>query len=141
MSNVISDKAREKRDISPIPYLPGMNNVLIFRIQAEEKTAGGIVMPETARPVFSRGILLAMGLEAYDKLNDALIQVGDEVMLAHYAGRDREVADKQAGRPPTKVLELKAEDVLGSVEAVKRRADFELALDDEGKTMYQRKDK
>ncbi len=141
MTNVISNEQRDKHDIGPIPYLPGMNNVLVYRVVAEEKTTGGIIMPDSAKPVLSRGILLAMGLEAYDKLNDALIQVGDEVMLAHYAGRDRDVADRKEGRPPSKVLECKAEDVLGSVEAVERVKNFTLGLDDEGHTMYERKGK
>ncbi len=141
MTNVISNEQRDKHDIGPIPYLPAMNNVLIYRIQAEEKTTGGIIMPEEHRPVYSRGILLAMGLEAYDKLSDALVQVGDEVTIGVWAGRDREEAARKAGKPPSKVLECKAEDVLGSVEAVERVKNFTLGLDDQGNTMYERKGK
>lgn len=139
MSNVISDEQRQKRDLPEPFYLPAMNNVLVYRFKAEDKTKGGIIMPDTAKPVYSRGILLAMGLQAYDKLSDALIEVGDEVFLAHYAGRDRDEAARQAGQPPVSMVELKAEDVLGSIEAKQRVKDYTIGLDDDGNSMYQRK--
>ena len=120
---------------------PLHDKVFLRKLEESSLSSGGIIMPEEHRPVYSRGILLAMGLEAYDKLNDALVQVGDEVTIGVYAGRDREEAARKAGKPPSKVLECKAEDILGSVEAVKRVKDFALGLDDEGHTMYERKDK
>jgi chaperonin GroES len=128
-------------DIPALPYLPMGKNVLIYRLDGEEKTKGGIVIPETAKEVRSRGILLAAGLAARDILADGLIEIGDEVCFAHYAGRDREV-EKREGKAPSKILECKVEDVLGSVDALERVKEYEIAYDEEfGGRIYEKKGK
>lgn len=132
---------RKELDIPALPYLPLGKNVLIFRLEGEEKTKGGIYVPDEHREVKSRGILLAAGLAARDVLADGLIEIGDEVCFAHFAGRDREV-EKREGRAPSKILECKVEDVLGSVDALERVKDYDIVYDDdvEGR-VYQKKGK
>ncbi len=125
-------------DIPPLPYLPLGKNVLIYRIDGEEKTIGGIVIPQTSQEVKSRGILLAAGLVARDVLADGLIEIGDEVCFAHYAGRDREV-EKREGKAPSKILECKVEDVLGSVDALDRVKNYDVVYDDEAEGRIYRK--
>lgn len=118
---------RKELDIPKIGYLPMGKNVLIFRLEGEEKTAGGIIVPDVHKEVKSRGILLAAGLAARDVLADALIDIGDEVCFAHFAGRDREV-EKREGKAPAKILECKVEDILGSVDALDRVKDYDIVL-------------
>ncbi len=132
-------------DIPPLAYLPIGKNVLIYRLEGEEKTIGGIVIPQTSQEVKSRGILLAAGLAARDILADGLIEIGDEVCFAHYAGRDREV-EKREGRAPSRILECKVEDGLCSVDALDRVKDYDIvpvSIPETGETVriYQKKGK
>lgn len=125
------DEKRKKYDIPQIPYLPIGKNVLIWRIEAEEKTPGGLHIPDTSKEVKSRGVLLAAGLAAMDIFADNLVEVGDEVCFAHYAGRDRETGERIAGATSKKILECKAEDVLGSVDAIERSKGYRVYIDED----------
>lgn len=120
------DEKRRKYDIPAIPYLPKAQNCLVYRFTGEEKTSGGLYIPEEHRDVKSRGVLLAAGCEAMDELSDGLIEIGDEVCCAHYAGRDRKEEGRQAGEVARSVWEMKVQDILGSVEAVARSKDYEM---------------
>lgn len=118
------DNLRKKHGIPQLQYGSAWKNVQIFRLEGEEKTVGGIIVPETAKEVRSRGILLDAGLVACDSLADEMIEFGDEVCFAHYAGRDREV-EKREGKAPSKILECKVEDILSSKEQLERRKTHE----------------
>lgn len=114
-----------------IPYGCAWKNVLIRRLQAEEKTAGGLYVPEEHRTVYSRGILLDAGLAAMDALADELIEIGDEVYFGFFAGRDREEGKRTAGEAPKTVLECKVEDIHGSKEQLARREKYTRVRDPE----------
>jgi len=117
---------RKELDIPKISYLPIGTNVLIFRLEGEEKTKGGIIVPDVHKEVKSRGILLAAGLEARDVLADGLIEIGDEVCFAHWAGRDRKSGEREAGTAGQSILECKVADVLGSVDALERVKNYDI---------------
>lgn len=119
---------RKKYDIPEIPYLPKAMNVLVYRISGDEKTSGGIFIPDQHREIKSRGVLLAAGCEAMDELADGLIEIGDEVCCAHYAGRDRKEEGREAGEVARSVWEMKVQDILGSVEAVARSKNYTMTL-------------
>jgi chaperonin GroES len=123
----------EKRKLYPkmpaIEYGPMGKNVLIYRIDGDEKTAGGLYVPEENREVKSRGILMAAGLGAMDKLADALIEIGDEVCLARFGGDDREIKRKATEARAT-ILECKVEDILGSVEQPARAESYDIIRSD-----------
>jgi len=129
---------RQKYDIPAIPYAPIGKNVLIWRIEGDEKTAGGIVIPETNREVKSRGVLLAAGLAAMDIFADNLVEIGDEVCFAHYAGRDRETGERIAGSTSKRILECKAEDVLGSVDAIERSKGYRLDVNEDNEHFWRK---
>ena len=134
------EEKRKKYDIPEPFYLPLGKNVLIWRIEGEEKTAGGLYVPEEHREVKTRGVLIAAGLAALDVLADNLIAVGDEVVFAKYAGRDREAPERKQGEKTTKILECKVEDVLGSVDALVRVKNYDAKRDGEtGEHFYARK--
>ncbi|MGC9453301.1 MAG: co-chaperone GroES [Phycisphaerae bacterium] len=68
--------------------------VLIRRLEAEEKTAGGIVLPDTAREKPQRGTVVALGDGrplADGGRADFQVKVGDKVLFASYAGTDIKV--------------------------------------------------
>lgn len=126
-----------KYDIPEIPYLPMGKNVLIFRIPEEERTAGGLYIPDSGKEPQSRGVVLAAGLQARDIMADALIEIGDVVWFGKYAGWDSEVS-REAASKATKILQVKIEDVNGSVDAKGRVNDYHVDRDEEGQHFYVR---
>jgi len=70
------------------------DKVLVKRLEAEEKTAGGIVLPDTAREKPKRGEVLAVGDgKLLDSGERKSLQVakGDEVLFTSYAGTEVKV--------------------------------------------------
>ena len=138
------DKIREqyKDQIPAIPYLPIGEVVLVYRLPSEEKTAGGLYVPEEHRSPVSAGILIAAGLAARDVMADALIETGDVVYFARYAGDEKEFKREAAGKAE-KLLQLKMREILGSADALERSRDYTVALmtNEDGSTehVYKRK--
>jgi chaperonin GroES len=73
------------------------DRVVVEPMEAEEKTAGGIVLPDTAKEKPQRGTVVAVGP---GKLTDSgnrgklSVSVGDVVIYGKYSGTDIEVAGK-----------------------------------------------
>lgn len=67
------------------------DRVLVQRVEAEEKSAGGILLPESAKEKPKEGIIIALGegktLESGDKTTFA-VTVGDRVLFTSYAGTE-----------------------------------------------------
>ncbi len=74
------------------------DKVLVRRVEAEEKTAGGIVLPDTAKEKPKRGKIIAVGQgRLLDDGKRAQMQVkkGDEVLFSSYAGTEITVDAKE----------------------------------------------
>jgi chaperonin GroES len=67
------------------------DRVLVKRIEAEEKTTGGIVLPDTAKEKPKEGKIVAVGegktLES-GKRSELQVKVGDRVLFSSYAGTE-----------------------------------------------------
>lgn len=124
------ERRRKQYDIPETPYLPIGKNVLIFRIPEEDRTAGGLYIPDTNKEPKSQGVLLAAGLGALDILADHLVEIGDLVWFGKYAGWESEVRREAAGKGE-KILQVKVEDVNGSVDARERVRDYAIVRDEE----------
>ena len=74
------------------------DRVVVETLEAEEKTAGGILLPDSAKQKPQRGRVLAVGP---GKLRDngeravLNVSVGDEVIYGKYSGNDIEVESKE----------------------------------------------
>jgi chaperonin GroES len=70
------------------------DKVLLKRVEAEETTAGGIVLPDTAREKPKRGIVQAVGegklLDSGER-SEMQVSKGDEVIFSSFAGTDIKV--------------------------------------------------
>ena len=70
------------------------DRVVVSPVEAEEVTAGGIVLPEAAKEKPQRGKVLAVGpgrlLDSGDR-GELSITVGDEVIYGKYGGTDIEI--------------------------------------------------
>jgi len=70
------------------------DKVLVKRVEAEDKTAGGIVLPDAAKEKPKRGIVQAVGDgKLLDSGERSKLQVakGDEVLFSSYAGTEIKV--------------------------------------------------
>ena len=70
------------------------DKVLIKRLEAESKTAGGIVLPDTAKEKPRRGVVQAVGdgkLLDDGKRHALQVAKGDEVLFSSYAGTEIKV--------------------------------------------------
>ncbi len=68
--------------------------VIVQRVEADEKTAGGIVLPDTAKEKPKRGKVLAVGegrlLETGER-QPLQVKKGDQVLFSSYAGTEIKV--------------------------------------------------
>ena len=65
---------------------PLSDRVLVEPAQAEEKTAGGIIIPDTAKEKPQKGIIVAVGNGKKDE--PMTVKVGDNVLYGKYAGTE-----------------------------------------------------
>jgi len=74
------------------------DRVVVQPVDAEEKTAGGIVLPDTAKEKPQRGTVKAVGpgrlLETGERC-PLSVAVGDQVLFSKYGGTDIEVDGKE----------------------------------------------
>ena len=68
---------------------PLADRVLIEPAQAETKTAGGIIIPDTAKEKPLKGTVVAVGNGAKDE--EMVLKVGDQVLYGKYAGTELEL--------------------------------------------------
>jgi len=92
---------------------PFGDRVVVEPLEQEEKTASGIILPETAKEKPQEGTILAVGAGKFDDAGEKRlpmdVKVGDTVLFAKYAGTEVKVDDK-------KVLILRESDIMAIVE-------------------------
>ena len=81
-------------------FRPLHDRVVVKRIDAEEKTAGGIIIPDTAKEKPSQGEVIAVGPGGRDEAGKLIpidLKVGDRVLFGKWSGT--EVKIDGAGTP------------------------------------------
>jgi chaperonin GroES len=84
--------------MSSLKIRPLEDRVVIEPLEAEEKTAGGILLPDTAKEKPQRGKIVAAGpgRTSEDGKKQALaVAVGDEVLYGRYAGNEIEIDGRE----------------------------------------------
>ena|SRR5215510_4898158 len=77
---------------------PMEDRVVVEPLEAEEKTAGGILLPDTAKEKPQRGKVVAVGpgkVNEDGKRQPMSVAVGDEVLFGRYAGNEIEIDGKE----------------------------------------------
>src|SRR5512134_1698474 len=72
--------------------------VVVKRLEADEKTAGGIVLPDTAKEKPKRGVVQAVGdgkLLDSGKRSQLQVKKGDQVLFSSYAGTEIKVEGEE----------------------------------------------
>lgn len=72
---------------------PLADRVLVQAAEAEEKTAGGIIIPDTAKEKPQKGKVIAVGTGKKDE--PLTVKVGDSVLYGKYAGTEIQVDGKE----------------------------------------------
>jgi len=96
----------------PMKFRPLHDRVVVKRIDAEEKTAGGIIIPDTAKEKPSQGEVTAVGPGGRDEAGKLIpidIKVGDRVLFGKWSGSEVKIDGED-------LLIMKESDIMGVVE-------------------------
>ena len=102
-------------------FRPLHDRVLVRRIEAEEKTKGGIIIPDTAKEKPSQGEVIAVGPGGRDEAGKLIpidIKVGDRVLFGKWSGTEVKIDSVD-------LLIMKESDIMGvitDVPAAKKKA-------------------
>jgi chaperonin GroES len=89
------------------------DRVVVEREEAKDKTAGGIVLPDTAKDKPQKGKVIAVGdgrITKDGKRRPLQVKVGDHVLFTSYAGEEFKVNGDE------KVLLMREDDILAVIE-------------------------
>jgi chaperonin GroES len=95
-------------------FRPLHDRVLVRRIEQQEKTAGGIIIPDTAKEKPQEGEVIAAGagIKTEDgKLTPLDVKAGDRILFGKWSGTEVRVDGED-------LLIMKESDILGIVEGV-----------------------
>ncbi|UCI08143.1 co-chaperone GroES [Mesorhizobium sp. B1-1-8] len=93
-------------------FRPLHDRILVRRIEADEKTAGGIIIPDTAKEKPSEGEVIAVGSGVRDdggKLVELDVKVGDRILFGKWSGTEIKLNGED-------LLIMKESDVMGVIE-------------------------
>ena len=90
-------------------FRPLHDRVVVKRIEAEEKTAGGIIIPDTARENPQQGQIMAAGPGGRDDVGKLIpidLKVGDKVLFGKWSGTEVKLDGED-------LLIMKESDIMG----------------------------
>ncbi|HIG22858.1 co-chaperone GroES [Henriciella barbarensis] len=93
-------------------FRPLHDRVLVKRVEEEAKTAGGIIIPDTAKEKPQEGEIVAVGSGARGDDNEIIpleVKAGDRVLFGKWSGTEVKVDGQD-------LLIMKESDILGIVE-------------------------
>jgi chaperonin GroES len=93
-------------------FRPLHDRVLVRRIEAEEKTAGGIIIPDTAKEKPQEGEVIAVGPGGRNEQGQLVpldVKAGDRVLFGKWSGTEVKIDGRE-------LLIMKESDLLGVVE-------------------------
>jgi chaperonin GroES len=93
-------------------FRPLHDRVVVRRLESEEKTKGGIIIPDTAKEKPQEGEIVAVGSGARDesgKLVPLDVKVGDRVLFGKWSGTEVKIDGQD-------LLIMKESDIMGVIE-------------------------
>ena len=93
-------------------FRPLHDRVVVKRLDAEEKTASGIIIPDTAQEKPSQGEIVAVGPGGRDEAGKLValdVKVGDTVLFGKWSGTEVKIDGKE-------LLIMKESDIMGVME-------------------------
>jgi len=98
-------------------FRPLHDRVLVKRVKEEEKTRGGIIIPETAQEKPQEGEVVAVGPGARDEDGERIeldVKVGDRILFGKWSGTEVKVDGEE-------LLIMKESDIMGVIEEKKSK--------------------
>jgi chaperonin GroES len=92
-------------------FRPLHDRVVVRRIEADQKTAGGIIIPDSAQEKPSEGEIIAVGEGARDDDGDRIqldVKVGDRVLFGKWSGTEVKINGED-------LLIMKESDIMGII--------------------------
>ena len=96
-------------------FKPLHDRVVVRRIEADEKTAGGIIIPDSAQEKPMQGEIVAVGPGARDDKGERIVldvQAGDRVLFGKWSGTEVKINGQE-------LLIMKESDIMGILQDVK----------------------
>ena len=107
--------------MAKLKFRPLHDRVVVRRITAEEKSKGGIIIPDTAKEKPSQGEIIAVGPGGRDEAGKLIpidLKVGDTILFGKWSGTEVKIDGQD-------LLIMKESDVMGVIEggsAAKKKA-------------------
>ena len=95
-------------------FRPLHDRVVVRRVEAEERTAGGIIIPDTAKEKPQQGEVIAVGPGARDENGEVQpldLKPGDRVLFGKWSGTEVRIDGEN-------LLIMKESDIMGVLDAV-----------------------
>jgi chaperonin GroES len=96
-------------------FRPLHDRVVVRRVESEEKTAGGIIIPDTAKEKPMEGEVLAVGPGARNEKGEVValdVKAGDRILFGKWSGSEVRIDGQD-------LLIMKESDIMGVIEGVK----------------------
>ncbi|NMA96816.1 MAG: co-chaperone GroES [Phyllobacteriaceae bacterium] len=94
-------------------FRPLHDRVVVRRVDSEEKTKGGIIIPDTAKEKPSEGVIVSVGPGARDESGKVValdVKAGDRVLFGKWSGTEVKIDGED-------LIIMKESDIMGVVEA------------------------
>jgi chaperonin GroES len=98
--------------MAKLKFRPLHDRVVIRRIEAEERTKGGIIIPDTAKEKPSQGEVIAVGPGGRDETGKLIppdVKVGNKVLFGKWSGTEVKIDGED-------LLIMKESDIMGVIE-------------------------
>ena len=105
-------QSAKKPGETSVKIRPLHDRVIVRRLEEERRTAGGIVIPDTAKEKPIQGEVIAAGkgkILENGQVRPLDVKVGDRVLFGKYSGTEVKVGDEE-------LLVMREEDIMGVVE-------------------------
>ena len=92
-------------------FTPLHDRVLVARVESEEKTAGGLIIPDSAKEKPAEGRVVAVGAGAKDEDGERIpmdVKAGDKILFGKWSGTEIKLDGKE-------LLIMKESDILGII--------------------------
>ncbi|HXQ42313.1 MAG TPA: co-chaperone GroES [Candidatus Udaeobacter sp.] len=96
-------------------FRPLHDRVVVRRIESEEKTAGGIIIPDTAKEKPMEGEVIAVGPGARNEKGEIValdVKAGDRILFGKWSGSEVKIDGQD-------LLIMKESDIMGVIEGAK----------------------
>ncbi|QPH52426.1 co-chaperone GroES [Pontivivens ytuae] len=90
-------------------FTPLHDRVLVRRLESDEKTAGGLIIPDSAKEKPAEGEVIAVGAGAKDDDGDRIamdVKAGDKILFGKWSGTEIKIDGEE-------LLIMKESDILG----------------------------